>query len=246
MTKIILLRGLGREQRHWDDDFLNMLKRRDLEPVLIDLPGAGNYRHILSPTQIEDYVAFLQNQFIEIFKPNEKVFLLGHSLGGMVAIRWAFEYPENFSQLFLVNTSDKRSRTLPDRLRPFGLWKLANILRKDDIKEKEREVLEMISNNKEAARGVLEKWVRLACERPIKTLSLVNQVWAASHFQAPSHLDVPAAYITSKADRMVSYKCSEKLAKQHKASIYRHTKAGHDIPLDDPEWLADILGSFAK
>lgn len=241
MSKIILLRGLGRETQHWDEEFLNMLVRRDLVPIMIDLPGAGEFRHLLSPTQIEDYVAFLQTQFEKIMDEDEQAYLLGHSLGGMVAIRWAFEYPQNFKKLFLVNTSDQRSRSLPERLRPFGLWKLISIMKSREITKKEKEVLKMISNNEVAQESVIDKWVKLACSRPMKIMSLANQLIAASRFEAPSRLEVPSIYITSKADKMVSYKCSEKLAKQHRAGIFHHDKAGHDIPLDDPDWLSDCI-----
>jgi alpha-beta hydrolase superfamily lysophospholipase len=237
-----MLRGLGRETKHWDEDFLNMLVRRDLVPELIDLPGAGDFRDILSPTDIADYVSFLQSQWKKLNNnPDEKVYLLGHSLGGMIAIRWAFEYPEQFHKVLLVNTSDQRSNSLTRRLKPFGLMKLMKIMASPEIKTKEQEVLEMISNNDVAKKQVLDRWVNIACTRPMKTLSLINQVYAASKFSAPTKLQVPAVYITSTADKMVSHKCSETLARLHKATLHKHDKAGHDLPLDDPDWLADCI-----
>lgn len=243
MSKIILLRGLAREQKHWDQEFLNMLIRRDLVPVMIDLPGAGEYRDLTSPTEVEDYVSFLQTRIRDVLDEGEKAYLLGHSLGGMIAIRWAFEYPENFNKVFLVNTSDKRSRSLPERLRPFGLWQMFNIMKTRNIKKQELEILKMNSNNNLARQKALPKWVSLACSRPVKIRSILNQLLAASKFEAPSKLEVPLLYISSKADRMVSYKCSKRLAKQHHANILLHDRAGHDIPLDDPDWLVDCIAS---
>ncbi|MAF91935.1 MAG: alpha/beta hydrolase [Bdellovibrionota bacterium] len=243
MNKILLLRGLGREKLHWNDEFLNSLKRKGLEPICIDHPGAGDYRQILSPIEIEDYVAFLQTQFEELGLSSEKIYLLGHSLGGMVALRWAYEYPEQFHKVFLLNTSDGASLAFPLRLKPFGLRQIFKILSSNEISKKETEVLNMISNSPSERDKYRTRWIELAARRPIKSISLVNQVIAASRFQAPKSLEIPAVYLCSTADKMVSHKCSEKLAKLHKAKIYKHDKGGHDLALDAPEWLSDQISN---
>ena len=243
MNKIILLRGLAREKSHWEPEFINSLKRQELEPICIDHPGAGDYREILSPIHIEDYVSFLQTQFKEMGLGSEKVYLLGHSLGGMVAIRWAYEYPKQFHKVFLLNTSDQSSKVFPERSSFFMIKQMLKIISTSDIVKKENAILDMVSNSSKARDRNRDRWIELAANRPMKTLSQINQTIAAAKFKAPKKLEVPLVYLTSTADRMVSHKCSEKLGKTHHAPVYTHDKGGHDLAMDAPEWLSSQITS---
>ncbi|MBI4820810.1 MAG: hypothetical protein HY791_31385 [Deltaproteobacteria bacterium] len=47
---------------------------------------------------------------------------------------------------------------------------------------------------------------------------------------------------TSAADRMVSSKCSRAISARYQAPIA--VSAGHELALDDPEWVADALVGF--
>jgi pimeloyl-ACP methyl ester carboxylesterase len=47
--------------------------------------------------------------------------------------------------------------------------------------------------------------------------------------------------IWSEKDRLVSSHCSQNIAKKFDASCFTHPTAGHDLPLDEPEWLTQIL-----
>ena len=246
MNKIILLRGLAREHLHWDPEFLNALGRRKIEPVMLDLPGAGDYRDIVSPLHIADYSAFLQTQWQLLREGDEKVYLAGHSFGAMIALRWAFERPEQFHGVFLINTSDRKSPAIPRRSSIYMIKQMLKALAYSDIQKKEQSILEMVSNLETARAKNLPRWVQLAAERPMKTLSQINQVIAAMRFRAPEKLALSSVYIASRADRMVSYQCSEKMAAEHKAPLLLHDKAGHDIAMDAPEWLAEQIQSHIR
>ena len=50
---------------------------------------------------------------------------------------------------------------------------------------------------------------------------------------------IPYLVLASKADRFTNYKCSERLAEKYNATLRLHEKAGHDLPLDDPQWIID-------
>jgi len=39
-------------------------------------------------------------------------------------------------------------------------------------------------------------------------------------------------------DRLVDARCSERLAQAWQVELHTHPDAGHDLPLDDGEWVA--------
>jgi len=47
--------------------------------------------------------------------------------------------------------------------------------------------------------------------------------------------------LTSKADRLVSYKCSEQISKLWNCPVHYHQEAGHDLPLDDAAWVIERI-----
>jgi pimeloyl-[acyl-carrier protein] methyl ester esterase len=68
-------------------------------------------------------------------------------------------------------------------------------------------------------------------------MTAARQLAAASRYLAPEKLIIPTLILASENDKMVSVKCSCRLAKRLKAEIHIHPNAGHDIAVDDPEWL---------
>ncbi|MFK8137181.1 MAG: alpha/beta fold hydrolase [Bdellovibrionales bacterium] len=242
---LVLLRGLGREKAHWLDFPEKLEASLDIKTHLVDHPGMGEHTHLFSPTKIKDYSKFLMKEVERLNIPKGSI-LLGHSLGGMIALDCASREPGFFSKVILINTSDGRSKAIQQRLRFFGLKKLVQILLKKDIKEKEIQVLEMISNNKTASNEVLDPWVNIAKSNPMSPLSLLNQAVAASQFTAPTLYSAPLHFLTSKGDKMVSHECSEILAKDLNAKLHMHQWAGHDLVLDDPEWVVETLRNILK
>ena len=52
----------------------------------------------------------------------------------------------------------------------------------------------------------------------------------------PEDLDLKLGLL-ERLDRLVSPRCSQRLAAAWKVPLALHPSAGHDLPLDDPDWL---------
>src|SRR5690242_11835434 len=89
----ILLRGLGREAGHWAP-FVEAFGQRfsGAQVRTLDFPGVGRARKVSAPWSIDGIVDFLHDQ-IEGDAPTPWG-ILGHSLGGMVALAWAARHPD--------------------------------------------------------------------------------------------------------------------------------------------------------
>ncbi|WP_207232095.1 alpha/beta fold hydrolase [Corallincola spongiicola] len=65
---------------------------------------------------------------------------------------------------------------------------------------------------------------------------------AAARYRAPRQKpDVPVILIASSHDQLVNTTCSKQIASQWQCPLSLHPYSGHDLPLDDPHWLAEVI-----
>ena len=120
-TTWILLRGLVREQAHWDDfpeRFAHALGSGH-RIVCLDLPGNGQLHAQTSPARVDAMVDAARQQVRErgIRGPLRLVAL---SLGGMVAVQWLCNHPDEIEAVALINSSASRLSPFSRRLRPMN------------------------------------------------------------------------------------------------------------------------------
>ena len=71
------------------------------------LPGYGTRKEDLLPIQVEDWLNALRQYFIELKNEVQKVFLLGHSMGGVLALYLAGEYSKRVAGVIAISTPIK-------------------------------------------------------------------------------------------------------------------------------------------
>ena len=77
-----------------------------------------------------------------------------------------------------------------------------------------------------------------------KKRNWLAQIVAASRFSAVSEINIPILFLSSGGDQLVNPVCSEKLAQKYKATLKNHPTAGHDLPLDDPQWVSGEISKW--
>jgi pimeloyl-ACP methyl ester carboxylesterase len=242
----VLLRGLAREAAHWGD-FGQRLEQRvaPARVVAIDLPGAGQARGLPVPLRIDGLLAHVQAQATRLGL-QAPLSVIGLSLGGMVAARWAQVAPQALARVVLVNSSLRPPAALHQRLRPAVWWPLLRVWAARDGAAAERRVLQLTSAGRGIdADAVLSHWLALRQQRPVARLDALRQLAAAAlHRAAPLPPSVPVLLLASAGDRLVDAACSQRLAAAWACKLALHPWAGHDLPLDDPQWvLEQVLGS---
>jgi pimeloyl-ACP methyl ester carboxylesterase len=245
----LMLRGLVREQRHWLDFPTTFARQmgQDGVPahvVTIDLPGFGTQSNATVPPGIEGFVDDVRARFAAqraAAPGNEPWGILAISLGGMVALRWLAQHPEDFGAGVVINTSAGDLSSLTER---FALrhWPRVFIAPWLSHRSREHMLLKMTRNVDEATvLQVLDAYDRIAQSLPPKPKQAFAQIRAAAKSTTPASIQAPLLVMTAKTDRLVSYRCSEKIAARLQADIVTHPWAGHDLPLDDPMWTITEL-----
>ena len=111
MTSVLILHGWGWpiSSPQWAR-VKELLETAGYEVFLPDLPGFGQTPSPKEPWAIDDYVEWVKN-FCE--KNNlSQIFLLGHSFGGSVAVKFSIQYPEKIRKLILVDSAGIRRKRL--------------------------------------------------------------------------------------------------------------------------------------
>lgn len=253
MSAWVLLRGLTRESRHWahlpaalhasgiDDDI-----------VLADLPGSGRYVRDRAPANVAATVDFLRTR-LAAAGPAPPYRMIALSLGAMAAVDWAQRFPGEIEALVLINTSIRRYSRSFERLRPGAWLPMARAAWGWDSHARgaRRRGVEAIIHTLTCARTDtraedLALWTAIfECAAPTRSNAL-RQLCAAARFRgAPLAPRCPTLLLASHADALVHPACSAKLAAAWGATFLEHPWAGHDLPHDDPIWLADTICAWA-
>lgn len=244
-----LIRGLIREKGHWGS-FLKHLEASfpDARITTIDIPGAGDYFNSPSPLSIRRMVEQMRQDFLKIRTENEEPHLIAISLGGMIAVEWMKRYPADFKRATLINTSFGGISPVYHRLFPSAFLFLLKVPVLKG-RSKESRILELVTNHKEIFNDTLDMWEVIQKERPVSLKNTIKQLLAGARFKVGEfHPPIPLTILASTKDRMVSVECSRAIAKKWNLQIVEHPTAGHDLSVDDPEWVAlrikDSIGSL--
>lgn len=246
----VLLRGLGREAGHWHD-FPEQLRRRlglpDGAVVCLDLPGIGRQREQRAPWSVAATVDEVRSRWLELeCRENGCWGVLGISLGGMVALDWAARFPGDLAAAVVINSSDRRNGWWFERLRLQVVPLMVRIALARRLQRREELTFRLSTRMLHGGRRrqLLAERVEIARVRPVRAAAVARQLVAAAFWTAPRTLTQPLLVMLSDGDRMVSPRCSERLAANLGAPVVRHPSAGHEIPLDDPQWVLDHLAEW--
>ncbi|MBI1949635.1 MAG: alpha/beta fold hydrolase [Deltaproteobacteria bacterium] len=240
MIDWILLRGLAREQRHFGDFPATFAARVPNARVsTLDLPGFGDQAARPSPTSVEAIVDDLRARAFGSAPSHTPRAILALSLGGMVALRWAARYPDDFARAVVVNTSSAGLSPLWQRFSPAMAARLPQLLVAAPL-ARERAILAVTSNRTPTDNEpVAARWAAWFDEVRPSRVNVLRQLTAAARCRPPGQLTVPLLVLASRADRLVSWRCSERLASALHAELRVHDAGGHDLSLDAPEWICD-------
>ncbi|MCE8026334.1 alpha/beta fold hydrolase [Billgrantia aerodenitrificans] len=244
----ILLRGLVREARHWEG-FPERLAQALQQPArAVDLPGNGAHWRKASPTRIDGMVDALRRE-LNAAGSRGPHRVLAISLGGMVALRWAQRFPDEVACLVLINSSLRGTAPFYQRLRPRQYPRLLMaLLLPLSHEQRELAILRMTTRQQSDLHGVAQRYARWQREAPVSKANLMRQLLAAARgFPLPRALPgLPALVLTSKADQMVSWQCSRRIAERWGWPLQCHLSGGHDLPIDDPEWVIAAIRQWLE
>jgi pimeloyl-ACP methyl ester carboxylesterase len=107
-TPIVLIHGLGGSAENWAA--LMPLLSKEYLVYVPDLPGFGKTPLAPEGTNISTHVLYLKRFLDALGYP--RVTLVGNSLGGWIATRFAVEHPERVEKLYLLNSAGLRRENM--------------------------------------------------------------------------------------------------------------------------------------
>lgn len=233
----IFLRGLTRAAFHWGD-FPAVFRQAhpEFEVEFLEIPGNGVLFESVTPVDPVEIIRqiSLQSRFV---REGLSFHLCGISLGGMIALKWAELHPEVVESVTVINCSLADLSPFYKRLNPNLYSKILKTLFSKGVLQKEQVILNITSNKPENYERYLERFTDFSKNHRIKRSNFVRQLKLAGNIHV-SHLKAPLKVICSEGDRLCSSDCSKAIAKNYNGELIIHPTAGHDLPLDEPEWLS--------
>ena len=227
MKTLIILHGWQSSKEKWQKVKEN-IEDEGIEVVIPDLPGFKPETELPKPWSLDDYVEWLNN----FSQGREKFFLLGHSFGGRIAIKFASKYPQKLYGLILVSAAGiKKEKPAISKIAPilrnfsflpgynfFRRFFYCYILRKTDY-------LETSGALKETIKNILE-------EDLIPFLKEIR---------------VPVLIIWGEKDKITPLSDAYLMRKEIKFSQLEILNGiGHTPHLENPELLAEKIKEFIK
>lgn len=227
---LILIHGAGGSFLSWHPS----LRRLEGETVYtLSLPGHGGSKRA-GRQSIAEYAEDL----FQLVETNQipKPVLMGHSMGGAIALTFALEHPEALSGLALLGAGAKL------RVAPAILEKAGN-------PETFAEAVQLI-NERCFSPGASADLLRLSIENMSKAAphTLLGDFLACNSFDVMERLpavQVPTLILCGSLDAMTPPRYSQLLADQiPHAQLHLVDGAGHMLQLEQPEAVAKRLKEF--
>jgi pimeloyl-ACP methyl ester carboxylesterase len=226
----VFIHGAGGSVLSW---YFQRTLFESMEVVLLDLPGHGQ-----SPGPAPDTVEGFRDAVYEALKSAhiDKCYIVGHSMGGAIAMSLALSRPEIINGLVLVGTGAKL-RVMPEILQ--GI-----------LKDKEQTLRMIIETafGTEASAFMKENGLKemMKCSAP----SIYNDYVACDRFDAMTtvqNITAPTLMLCGRSDLLTPPRYSEYLYRQIKGSDIGFVDgAGHMIMLEKPKEFNTAVANFVR
>lgn len=237
----VLLRGLIRGSFHWHQFPQKLAQAFPEDKIhLFDLPGNGLRNKESSPANIAGFTEDLRF----LARRLDNIHLVAISLGGMIAMNWLATRPDEVAHTFIMNTSLGDTGPFYKRLNYYNYPRIFKSFLKDEAVV-EKLILDLTCNNLKIYDDVLPHHIDMARQYPMNRLNFFRQMLAAGKSRFDSRLlqykNLRLMVCTN--DRLVHHENTFNLGHKLGITPVVHPWAGHDLTLDDPDFVVDYLKS---
>ncbi|MAS00050.1 MAG: hypothetical protein CMH24_01590 [Nitrosomonadales bacterium] len=240
---VVLIHGWGMSGRIWED--LSETMRINYKLFIIDLPGMGK-SPLLKIYKINNVIKEIRKHI------PSKVIMIGWSLGGQIAMKYALQYPGSIKNLICVSSTPS---FICNSGWDFGMDKKIFLGFKKELKDNWKKTLKnffllQLIKNKEQ-KNILKRFekhyinekpgLKLGLEKSLNILEdndLRNDI---------KKIQIPTLIITGKKDNICSYKASIWLHSEIKDSkLFIFESEGHIPFINNKKKFFQIIHQFIK
>ncbi len=227
----VYLHGAASDKTFWLSLSRLVAERFPNHPgILLDLPGHGE-----SPGKALNSIAAYAEAVEDFLNDNDlkKVFLVGHSMGGAIAQTVAARNPDKAQGLVLVSTG-ARLGVNPMILQLFGndLPTAVSLLRQTAFGPSAPEAI---------AAEVEKRMLTIDPQNAVRDFSACDAFDGRAQLAA---IRCPALVAVGEHDQLTPTKLNRRLAESLNADYREIPEAGHMLPLEAPEILAEAIADF--
>ena len=252
--KIILIPGLASSGEVWDETIAQL--SQNYECHVLTLPGFGENPAVEMPTGFLDTMENLITQYID--SQNEKVTLIGHSLGGFLSLRLSRSLPGKIEKAIIVDSFPFYSAAFNPAATEENMMGMANQMKDliltqtpEQYLAQQQATMPVMTTNSEKLPLSIE-W-SMESDR-LTTAQAFYELMTTDFREELAEVENPVlvlgAWYSGK-----NYGMTESSVKKTFESQYRLAKniqiemaptAHHFIMWDNPEWFMDQVNSFLK
>ena len=249
---VLLLHGIGQSLEDWNEQHERLSARHTVYSV--DLPGFAYSERLAGPATLAKLAAVLP-AFLDAVGVHQPLPVMGNSLGGAVAMRFAADNPSRVSALVLANSAGF-GQEVALVLRLLTVRPLAVLLMRPDVKASRRTV-ESIFYDKdlvtEARVGHAFALSQRAAHRQtveeiardLGTISGIRAGWRTALVEALAPLDIPTLVVWGDHDHVLPFSHLEAAAVAlPRAESHVFPKTGHMPQIERPDEFAAVVEEF--
>ena len=231
--KIYLIPGLMTDERLWSR--IKPLLENEYELIHIPIPHTEDFDEIID---------ILDKQFSN--DSEEKVNLLGFSLGGYIASYYAITYPNRLNRLLMVAATPGSSSEAEIERRKEKF----TVIEKEGFKglsyDKAKSLVEKKNkDDSELIKIIQDMFIDLGKERFITQLT--STFYRKDLFADLVNLDLPIWFYYSEDDRLLSPNALDRLLNnEHNMKLISRIGTSHNIPLEEPRILSDVIKDWME
>ncbi len=246
----LLLGPLARECAFWDGASAQLVEHlRAVQPQArlfeLDLPGTGSHWRESSAS----HIALLLEQLRDRVRQSGLVApfgLIASSWAGCLATEWARRYPSEVGALVLISPAMRPFTRVLRSVRP-SLWStaLALLLGRRSPLDRDQRLWRSHTQLRQPSAALLQQWRELRRLHPTRARTGLAQVMAVWRYQSSRrrpHAQV--LLLAGKGDAWMDWRVSAAISRAWGAALRLHPEAGHDLLLDDPQWVARSLAEW--
>lgn len=239
---MVLLHGYLSSLRYWDE--LRTTLARDHTVIAIDLLGFGNSpKPRRSDYGYDEHIEWLRRTITHA-GGDGPITLVGHSMGALLALRYATNFPDRVGRLVLLNTPlfkgawEARQQLAGTNIffRASVYWQLHRlivpVMRIGVMKALLRCALPLKYKG-------METYVFSSCVQA-RVRSMRNVIEAQDSLQELEHISLPVTLVQGRQERPKYLENLFALPKRTDLSVIL-TNTGHHTPLDAPEMISELL-----
>ncbi|MDD2696786.1 MAG: alpha/beta hydrolase [Candidatus Pacebacteria bacterium] len=233
---VLILHGWGGSSGSWLE-VQGILSREGYKVIIPDFPGFGKSITPPKPWGIKEYTDLI-TEFTEKLKLDE-FFLIGHSFGGRIAIRFSVEYPQKVKRLILCDSAGIKPKPGLKTLLIFWSARIGNAIftpkHLQRFKDTARNFFYIFIRHKDyvKANGVMKETIKKVLDEDL-LLDL-------------SEIKNKTLIVWGGWDKMVPLKYAHVFnEKIENSKLEIMPKVGHSPHLENPKKLSEIILKFLK